>query len=203
MTLIEVMVALALLSLLSIGVLASFRYGEHGYRQLTRIVSSQRDLLTAQRFLRQVIESAHPAQFDGARMSLTLTGPMPRGVGASGDYRYELLMGSDARGGKTLLVRWSLDRRRSEPHEETLLEDIEGLNWAYLPQEPDSGGALLDEPRWLSSWTENRKPPALVRLKVTFPPGDPRHWPELRVAPRNTDEADCQFDVVSQACREI
>jgi general secretion pathway protein J len=223
MTLIEVMVALALLSLLSIGMVTSFRLGEHAYRQITAAATSDRDQLSAQRFVRQIIESTSPLQqyaqarvtvfgLEGTVSQLSVTAPMPQGGGGAGNYRYEFLESSDERGLKSLIVRWSLDRSATPSrtsvateealHQEVLLNNIGSVDWAYLASpEPNSFNVAAAE-RWSSSWTGNRKPPVLVRLRVTFPPGDRRRWPELIAGPRVTDDPNCQFDVVSQACRE-
>lgn len=223
MTLVEVMVALVLLSLLSIGVVTSFRLGERAYHQVTTVVSVDQDVVSTQRFLRQIIESTYPFRqpegsrttafgLEGTATALTVTAPMPLNNGSRGNYRYELLVRPDVRGLNTLLVRWTLDRNGTlvtsslnsagEVHEEILLEGIESLEWSYLGAGSSGNIASTDVRSWTSSWSGNRAPPALVRLRVTFPAGDRRRWPELMIDPRLTDDASCQFDVVAQACRE-
>jgi general secretion pathway protein J len=218
MTLIEVMVALALLALLSLGIVTSFRLGGRSYRQVTASVVSDREVLRAQRFLRQIIESSYPFRqpagardiafgLEGTATELQLTAPMPQASGGSGNYRYELLEEEGERGLKRLLVRWSLDRHGSlaststmtagPTHDEVLLDGIESLDWAYL-----APADALTEARWSASWTGNPKPPALVRLRMRFPSGDRRRWPELIIGPRVTDDSSCRFDAVSQSCRE-
>ena len=57
------------------------------------------------------------------------------------------------------------------------------------------------EPFWHETWIDRPAPPALVRIRVKFPAGDRRVWPELIVAPRISTDANCVFDVVSQMCR--
>lgn len=223
MTLVEVMVSLALLALLSAGLVSSFRLGERTYRQLTTGITADRDLVTAQSFLRQVLETAYPIRPDpGARVSafglegsetqLAVTAPMPRGAGGSGHYRYEFVVETTAGGSKKLVVHWSLDRNGASAafdgatsdasHSETLIEGLQTLEWGYLEPVRPTDTLTLGAARWRSSWSESRKLPALVRLRVTFPPKDARRWPELLVAPRVTDAASCQFDAVSQTCRE-
>lgn len=223
MTLIEVMVALVLLSLLSIGLVTSFRLGEHTYHQLTAAVTADRDVVAAQRFVRQILESTYPFQqpagsrvpafgLEGSATELTVTAPMPQGGGGRGHYRYQLVVQADGAGLKTLLIRSTLDRNGTlalassssggESHEEALLEGIESLEWAYLQPDDTLGSASRADRRWASSWSGSKSPPVLVRLRVTFPPGDRRRWPELLIDPRVTDDSGCQFDVVAQACRE-
>jgi general secretion pathway protein J len=223
MTLLEVMVALVLLSLLSIGLVTSFRLGERTYHQLTAAVTADRDVVAAQRFVRQILESTYPFQqptgsripafgLEGSATELTVTAPMPQGGGGRGHYRYQLVVQTTRAGLKTLLVRSTLDRNGTlamassssggESHEEALLEGIDSLEWAYLRPDDTLGSVSADDRRWASSWSESKSPPVLVRLRVTFPPGDRRRWPELLIDPRVTDDSGCQFDVVAQSCRE-
>jgi general secretion pathway protein J len=42
------------------------------------------------------------------------------------------------------------------------------------------------QPRWREIWQGNPKLPLLVRVRITFPPGDPRRWPEMIIAPAIT-----------------
>jgi general secretion pathway protein J len=223
MTLVEMTVALALLSLLSVGILTSFRIGERSWHKISTAVGDDRDLLTTQHFLRRILESAYPFEpsrgartpafgLEGTATDLTLTAPMPQGAGTGGYYRYHLALEETGQGSQNLIVRWTLDRNglvempqqpgtgTEDLHREILIERLQSLEWSYLA--PADGSADTGQTHWRSSWTEHRKLPALVRLRISFAPEDNRHWPDLLVAPRITDDARCQFDVVSQTCRE-
>ena len=223
MTLIEVMVALVLLSLLSIGIVTSFRLGERAYQRVAAVETADQDVVTAQHFLRHILESTYPFRqparsrvtafgLEGSATELMVTAPMPESSGDRGHYRYDLVLETDARGSKNLLVRWSLDRNGTlaqsslnsggESHEETLLAGIDSLEWAYLGPGDSVSARFTEEQRWLSGWSGSKNPPLLVRLRVSFPAGDRRHWPELLIDPRVTDDSSCEFDMVSQSCRE-
>jgi len=223
MTLIEVMVALALLSLLSIGIITAFRVGGRAWQQITAVATSDRDVVSAQRFLRHILESTYPFRqppdsrvpsfgLEGSATHLWVTAPMPESSGLGGNYRYELVEESGDRGLRRLRVRWWLDRNGSvtvadtsvtgDAHEEVLLDGAASIAWSYQRVVDHDSLGVPGAERWQSSWTGSQKPPALVRLQVTFPAGDRRRWPELIVDPRITDDSACQFDVVSQACRE-
>ena len=63
--------------------------------------------------------------------------------------------------------------------EATLIDDISGLQIAYYGSlERDSAAG------WLDQWTGFRGLPQLIRVRVSFPPGDPRQWADLVIAPR-------------------
>lgn len=219
MSLIEALVALLLLSLLSTGILLTFRIAQRTYEQLTRAERAHAEVTTAQRLLRRLIESSYPfepqagavrAEFglEGSAERLRLTAHMPAAHGGAGHYRYELALVRSESARYNLIVRSWLDRRGIEEWggssgpagaaaEEVLLSDIERLEWAYLERTDDGA----PRPQWRSAWTSTVSAPALVRLRVAFAPEDPRRWPELLVAPRITDDANCEFDVIAQRCR--
>jgi general secretion pathway protein J len=206
-TLIEVLVALTLLAMLSVGLVTTFRTGHGAYARVVEAGDSGWNVVIAQRSLRRLLESTYPFEpadggrastvgLQGDRLRLTFSAPMPLAAGGSGHYRYEVGTRTAAGGRKALVVRSSLDRNgmfQGSVAEEVILEDIEEVEWGYL----DAAGAQ----RWRDDWSE-RRPPALVRLRVSFPQRDSRSWPDLIVAPRISDDANCAFDVVSQSCRE-
>lgn len=212
MTLIEAVVALALLALLSVGLVSAFRVGERTYSKITQLDASSWDIAVTQRFLHQAIESAYPGSarpgeaasafaFEGAPARLRFVAPMPQSAGAAGYYRYEVLVESTSHS-KNLIVRWAPDRGRSIPAQggsEILISGITDAEWDYL-QPPDDAQAR--PARWVSDWNAQSKLPALVRLQVTFPQHDTRRWPEFVVAPRLDADTGCQFDSISQSCRE-
>ena len=212
MTLIEVLVALALLAMLSVGLTTAFRVGQHAYERITKMDRSYSDVVVAQRFLRNAFESAYPFEptsasaqptrgIDGAADRLSLTAWMGLGNASAGHRRYVFSLARRGNGRTDLVATSNVDRNGGDADEastvppETVIAGIAGVEWSYY--DPAMGAA-----GWRSSWSE-RKPPALVRLRVAFPIGDSREWPDLVVAPRVTDDANCQFDVVAQACREV
>lgn len=226
MTLIEALVALLLLSLLSVGVVASFRLAHHSYQQQIRLDGADWDVVIAQRFLRGVLESAYPFEarsrsvsahygLEGTRERLLLTAPMPLASGSQGHYRYELTLTPRADGLNDWVIRSRIDRDgnndteirsgvgRHSAREEALLQRVASVRWAYLEPQASSPGLPEPPPLWRDEWVGKTRLPTLVRVRIQFPAGDRRIWPDLVAAPRITDSATCDFDVVSQTCREV
>lgn len=218
MTLIEALVALALMAILSVGLLTTFRIGGHVYNQVSRLDTGARDTVSVQQFLRQTLESAYPLHphpgrlttqvgLEGSEQSVTFLAPMPESSGAAGYFRYELTLETSEKGSRDLSVRWSPVRAQtsaggSDTHNsEVLLQGIDSLEWSYLETADLTSGAPV-APRWLPTWSGTARLPTLVRLRVQFPAGDARSWPEFVVAPRVTDDAGCQFDTISEICRD-
>lgn len=218
MTLIEALVALALMAMLSVGLLTTFRIGGRVYSQVSRLDAGARDSATVQQFLRHALEGAYPLHphpgrlttqygLEGSEQSVSFLGPMPESSGSAGYFRYELTLETSEKGWKDLLVRWSPARAGASAgtseggNSEVLLQRVDSVEWSYLETvDPASNQPVT--PRWLTAWGATAGLPTLVRLRVQFPPGDARSWPEFVVAPRITDDAGCEFDVISQICRD-
>jgi len=216
MTLIEVLVALLLLSMLSVGLFATFRVSQRTYAQLVRNDVAARDVLATQRLLRRFIESAYPATpsvlqprygVEGTQADLELTASAP-GYNDRGYYRYHLFTEMRSDGLKNLIVQYGYDREggmladarhADAAAQEVLLTGIKDMEFSYLPSEESTGAA--PDSLWISRWQRRVELPRLIQVEVHFPLNDRRSWPLLFAAPIVTDNARYEFDVVSQTCR--
>ena len=70
-------------------------------------------------------------------------------------------------------VRWLTPPR---PELVVLAERIERIEFAYWQPAPGGGGA------WQRDWP-GPATPTLVRIRLVFPPGDRRRWPDIVAAP--------------------
>jgi general secretion pathway protein J len=209
MTLIEVLVALSVLSLLSAGMITTFRVAQRTYDRVSKVDRTYWDVVVAQRFMRDTLESAYPFESDaadpvpaleGTEERLVVTAPGRLAENATGFRRVSFFTQPRADGLEDLVVSSEPDRNGRVAHRagaspvtETLIPQVKSVEWAYLDPSQDA--------TWRNRWADRRAPP-LVRLKVTFPPGDSRRWPDLIVSPRITDDANCRFDAVAQVCRQ-
>lgn len=204
-TLIEMTVALALLGFISVLVFESLRFGQRSYEASTRTGAAAWQVFASQRLIRNLIETAYPQHPDATGASperglegeierLAITAGAPLATGGAGLYRYEIALRPRTGGDKDLVIRWRAQlagrtEDESPDAEEILIERVAGLNVSY------QGGS-----EWSERWFE-AVPPRLVRLQVTFAPGDSRRWPDLIVTPRITDDANCVFDSIARRCR--
>lgn len=211
-TLIEMMVALALVSLMSLAMFQAYRFSQRALLQTVRVDSATHDVAVAQRFLRRVIEQAYPFEsaadtgklrgLEGDLNRFAVTAPALAAEGSSGFQRFEISLDQSGE----LAASWSLDRNGkrgndtdTEPQREVLLSGVQSLSISYLELIELGSGQV--EPHWSDSWQGKSAMPALVRVQVRFAAGERGAWPELVVAPRITTDANCVFDVVSQTCR--
>lgn len=206
LTLVELMVSLALLGLLFALLQDGFTLGQRVWERATTRVSARIDAVEAtQGFLRDRIARANPAytlagngqiSFEGDARSLAFDAPAPDAMGQGTYLRYVLALTEAG----DLEIAWKPDTDRSPVApmaRSVLLSGVAGLDIAYFGTGRGEGPA---PPRWRDAWRGQAAPPALVRLRVRFPAGDGRVWPELVVAPRATLDATCTWDAGQRGC---
>lgn len=211
MTLIETLVALTLLALLSIGLITTFRVAQHTFRSITTQDSMGWEITTAQRSLRQLLESAYPQVprserqetwgLEGTPSELIFLAPAPQSTGYVTRFRYRV----SATGAphQDLRIEWtsaSGAALRAESGSETLLHNIGNLSLRYL--RPPDLARNETSPVWVDVWTQSTHPPLLVSVRISPESSMAQYWPELLVAPKTTDPSLCSFDTVSQQCRD-
>ena len=201
-TLVELLVALTLLGLVSVVLFGGLRFGtrawEAGNTRAERLAQVQAVQGVLRRRIAQAVlpedagaESAFsdsPAAFAGAEDSLRFVALVPSRIGVGGFYLFELSVADDGDGAR-LELAWRLfrpdqpgDLDEPEPGlggRRVLIEGIEEAKFGYYGAE--RAGAAAE---WRERWDGADGLPALIALKVAFPAGDPRSWPDLVVAPR-------------------
>jgi general secretion pathway protein J len=208
-TLIEVLVALALLSLLVTALFGAMRYGIGAWKRTTVQVNQLDHTLHVQNFLRRAIEDAYPlfisdgatrnyVDFRGNSNSLDFLSSAPIALATGGRARFTLSVVA-ADGHVELVVASDLEltnRRGSPLTARALISDLESVEISYF------GRVLTDRTGgWHDRWTEQPALPQLIRIRVRYPTGDPRIWPELLVAPRITADVGCVHDPLTNGCR--
>jgi general secretion pathway protein J len=121
--------------------------------------------------------------FTGSAQSLRLFAPAPGSMGGSSCTAQLLTVHRD---GKLQRLRLSIGDTHSD-----LVRGARAVALAYLPRDGD----------WRDDWAGEPVLPVLVRVRVAFPPGDTRVWPELFIAPRISAGADCTYDPATKSCR--
>ena len=212
LTLMELIVALAIVGLLALLLFGGLKYGSRVWNRTVARSQAMDDVLTAQRFLRgrlNLLDPFLPADnpalrhgpVEGTADAVAFSAPLPQSGDQHGLYRYRLYVGRN-KGQESLWVAWRLDRNGAPAgasdadwQSERLVENIQSLTIDYFDT------SSLGAPRWVPDWRERRTPPALVRIRVAFNAQDLRRWPALIVRPRLTASANCEFDAVSRRCR--
>jgi general secretion pathway protein J len=180
--LLELLVALTVLGLLFVGLAQGVQFGVFAWASEVHVTSGNDDFAALDSALRLLIELADPgdeidpAAFTASSDRLNCITSLPNAVGAVPGRRVRatLLVDADHR----LLLQWQpAVRARSlhapaEPAETELLRGVSRMELEFW--RPGGG--------WVGTWRSDNLP-ALVRIRLHFPPGDPRHWPAIVAAP--------------------
>jgi general secretion pathway protein J len=208
-TLVEVLVALALFSLLATLLFNNIRFGLKAWQ----IGSSQSELLArstaAQDALRRLIGNAYPMSmasggndpsidFEGTHETMTFLEDAPVVTGGAGRFRFRLF--PERKQDQTDLVISSTPelanpQEASMTTSSVLVSNIDQVDFSY------SRGGASSQTKWSNSWSKQGGLPMLVRVRVAFRSGDTRLWPDLLIAPRIAADVSCVYDSITKRCR--
>jgi general secretion pathway protein J len=181
-TLLEILIALAVLGFLFVGLAQGIHFGLFAWATEARLTNGNDDFNTLDNALRRLIEAVEPGDdydpvtFAAKRDGFDCITTLPNASGAMPGRRIQatLLVDADHR----LVLRWQPSvraRRLRAPPALTETELLRGVSSVELSFWRPGGG-------WVSAW-RSRDLPTLVRVRLHFPPGDVRHWPEIVAAP--------------------
>ena len=191
-TLLEVLIALVLFSLLLVMLYGALFSGARSVRAGDVQARENDDKRLALSFIRRVTGETVPmfqvdrqgtrVMFRGDNSSLQFISRLPAHYAGSGLYLLEF----EAQDEELLLRHTPLDREKGMFEEDvfmdaeaiSLLGDIEAIDLDYYGRE--APGA---EPAWHNAWDNNAQLPELVRFR--FIAGEPGSWPPLVIAVRS------------------
>ena len=196
-SLLEVLLALVLLTLLLLGVYSGVRTATHSVRAGTATVQRRDQVRSAQHLLRQELAQAMVAPigrdangdsiyFKGAGREMSFVAPLPGYLGKLGPQMQTLSLVDDGKGGLRLELPLALLPPDGAPPKplgkpQVLLDHIHSGSFEY--RGVDARGQPGD---WQGNWPDGRLMPRLVRIKLA--PQGTTPWPELE-APLRIDPA--------------
>jgi general secretion pathway protein J len=201
-TLIELLITMTLLSFLLLLLLGGLHFGVRAWDSAQAHGVRADELRVVQSLLRGEIEEAYPAtdaadpvhpviDFQGSETALTFLAPPPQAAQSGG--RSRITFSAVRAGGSIALTVQGLPELATTPAggwSSPLLRNLAAVQFAYFG--PDG---------WTTAWSHKNAMPNLVRVRVTFPRGDGRVWPDLIVAPQIAVDTPCAAGVVSALCR--
>jgi general secretion pathway protein J len=185
-TLLEIVTVLAILGMLVLVLAEGTGFGLRAWNTQNRLIESNADLDSLDRGLRQLVAGLDPLAdgrtppVEGAADRVAFAADLPSAAGVLSGRRVTVGLGVDA--GGRLVLRWTpaphaVRLRPIQANETELTHNVSHLDMAYFG--PAQDGAA---PSWNRTWSE-LTPPLLVRFRIVFKDGDPRHWPDIVVAP--------------------
>lgn len=193
-TLLEVLAALAVLGLVLLALGQGVQFGQQAWRGTGKAMAWPDQIEPLDRTLRQLVTQAltpdevqsggsaqnGPIQGGEAVLEVVARLPLPDGAATGGR-----LAPTEARlevdGSHRLVLRllphlnvqWVTPPRGELV---VLAEHVERIEFAYWSAAAGGGG------QWVRTWPGPALP-ALVRIRLLFPAGDARHWPDIVAAP--------------------
>jgi len=209
-TLLEMLVAVSLLSLISLLVFSGLKLAGLISSRIDRQSTVVADVSAVQDLLRILITQAYPApvlqsdalastSFQGRADMLELTAPLPHRLALGGLYRIRLAHDADR---ERLMLSWRLERNepafnvRADIREVSLLSRVQDLQISYFGQRHESSA-----PAWHEQWENQPALPRVVRIQLKIAGQRRSDWPALLVAPRIDVDATCVFDALTRGCR--
>ena len=197
-TLVELLVALTLFAIMSALLFGGLRFGvrawEVGGERIDRLAAIEPVQNLLRRQLTQAtlpyipvnIRSQGPVSaFVGTSGAMRFIAPLPANAGNSGLYVFSLSAEQAIQASK-LRLSWSIyrpDTLHSESFEpedgSILLDSVDRVQFSYFGED-----GMAQPPQWHESWNGSFGLPQLIRIRIDFPAGDLRRWPDLVVAPR-------------------
>jgi general secretion pathway protein J len=190
-TLVELLVGLTLMALVSIILFGGMRFGMRAWETGGERIERTTRIELVQTLLRRQLGQARlpsnsagkpPVAFSGQRDRVTFVAPSAKHGEASDAFVF-VLRWSDTGQRSHLNLAWtplqppaSAETVRGAESAARLIEDVATVELAYY--------GALDPKRpaqWWDEWDGANGLPALMRLRLTFPEGDSRRWPDLIV----------------------
>jgi general secretion pathway protein J len=209
-TLVEILVATALLGLLALAVMGSLRTGLRSWETAIRSEDGSDELRTAEKLLRRTVETAYPLlstsdpthpriDFEGRPDGMVVLAAAPPGLVPGGLVRFTFALESrEARTDLAVAARPELardDATFANAHE-TVIRNLAAIRFRYFGASPSGGPA-----EWRDDWIGRMELPRLIRITVTFDATDRRRWPELTLEPRIAVDVACVLDALTKRCR--
>ena len=186
-TLLELLVALAVFSLLVVGLTQGLRFGLQGWQTQNREVQKLGELDSVDRLLRDLLSSVQSGEpgFFGDSHRMRFTGLLPRAAPpAIRVATMTLLVTKDG----FLALNWAPPElaKPGKPIVTMLtpiLDHVANIQLAYYAEAQTVGENKQLKAGWRTRWDDNARIPTMIRLHIDFVEGDPRHWPDFVIAP--------------------
>jgi general secretion pathway protein J len=195
-TLVELLVAITLIALLTVGLYQAFGIGTRAASTVSANIDRPAQIALAYDFMQRAFTGAEPLRtasdapqviFDGERQTLSFVALPPAylSIGGFQLLRLGLEPGKD---GARLVMTWEGAARgpimpqpeRLQPS--ILVDQVRNLAFAYF-----GAPGPKQQPAWLDRWSERDALPQLIRMRLTLANGV--QTPDLIVAPRLAETA--------------
>lgn len=203
-SLLELVVAMALLGFISIAMSGGIQFGARAWEASETKVEAQERLQGAQTLLRTVLQRAMPRELDpsfavdldlfrGSAGELAFTASAPSAFGAEGLVRFELRVDGEP-GAQRLVLLWQSVNSAAPAQNRVLVAGAASVGLSYGAR--DQVGGLV----WTEDWQGRSGAPAAVAIRVNFPQGSGQFWPPFVARTRITHDPLCVYNADTFGC---
>lgn len=204
-SLVEALASLVVVGMIGLMLVQGVTTGRRVWERLDTREAHGEVLDAAQTILRDRIEQIYPAtlydkappyiDFRGTGEQVTFLANPPVSERPAAIRRYTLALDT-----ATNLVLSSISDvaplDRAPGTKQILLSGVRQLDVAYFgATQPDFVR------RWRPAWIDESALPEVVRVRLTFEPGDERQWNDLIIRPRVTVDAACMLNPITHHCK--
>jgi general secretion pathway protein J len=209
-TLVELLVGLALFSLLATLLFDNVRFGLRAWQRASANAEQFERSMISQDLLRRSIGNLYPMMvtndalqqqidFEGTKEAVSFLGNAPIASNGGGRFRFNVFV-ERRQAQADLVVSSTPELAGSNDQSMTtrtlLVSGIDRAEFSYFGET-----ATERKLQWTDSWTKRSDIPRLVRLRVGFRSGDAQLWPDLLIAPRILADVSCVYDPITTRCR--
>ncbi|MCL2310418.1 MAG: prepilin-type N-terminal cleavage/methylation domain-containing protein [Proteobacteria bacterium] len=217
-TLVELIVALLLLSLISATLFGVFRTAGKSVETGEQRADDAASIRLVEDFLRAQWENMHPSRqrklqefpllFEGGRDQLTYISALPPRVLGGGLWAWRLQVVREGNHGKLILEHSIPETDKTgkktlkfSPDKRSVLADrVDSVTFQYFGIEGEA--AVNTEPKWVGAWKDPQRLPQLIRMDVKLENGT--QWPTFFAEVRKGMEAGCrQWNEGTGKCMSI
>lgn len=204
-TLVEMLVSLVIVAMAGAAMLAGITTARHVWEHSDQASTAGEIVSGAQMLLRERLERIYPAtrydkiptyaDFFGTENSVVFLAPARDLQAPSGLIRYTLGLAQNGDLVMNALSDLAVDPKAAgQPL--VLLHNVQQLDIGYFGVVPPDKA-----PAWHDSWQGRQVLPLVMRIRVQFPPDDPRGWPDLLIKPFAMVDTMCVLTVMTGKCR--
>jgi general secretion pathway protein J len=192
-TLVELLVAIALIALLTVGLYQAFGIGTRAASTVSANIDRPAQIAVAYDFMQRAFTGAEPLpmatdpsqatiNFDGESQSLSFVA-LPPAYLAIGGFQLLHLGLEPGKNGARLIVSWEgvprgpIAPQPQMPQPSILVDKVRSVAFAYF-----GAPGPKQQPSWLDRWSDRDGLPKLIRMRLTLANGV--RAPDLIVAPR-------------------
>jgi general secretion pathway protein J len=196
-TLVELLIAMTLFSILMVMLFMGFRIGIQSSAKVTQSIDKSSTLPIVHDFLRAQLAAARPVLqdrpgktivwFDGRSDGVEFVGAPPDALSTGGLQRFSVELVKD-RDGRQIVLRHVLYQGKQSQATESyseplvLLSDVVTFQISYFGTD-----VTARRPQWQDTWHEMAHLPSLIRIHIAL--ADGHYVPDLVVAMRLTDDS--------------